>query len=289
MASKESAVDDQEPLSVLFALHEKFDLLDFAGPLEAFTSALHDQEDSGSKGFEITVAGGEPKVISNQGVYVGSQISFKEAHEQLDNFDILVVVGGNTTETIKKRAEPFGLITSFSELQKKTPTRERTLLSICTGALFLAELGILAGLSGTTHPDHMTAFENLCSHSAVRDLDERTDVIEDARYVVNNLRFDLGDEDENPYIRRKSDERRPSNARKGSISLKSSTRRESIVRRAAMRLGGLRVVTSGGVSAGIDATLYLISALVSDESANNVAEGLQWTRTKGVVVNGLDV
>jgi hypothetical protein len=39
-------------------------------------------------------------------------------------------------------------------------------------------------------------------------------VIEDARYVVNNLRFDLGDEDENPYIRRKSDSgRRPSNAR----------------------------------------------------------------------------
>ena len=161
----------------------------------------------------MTVAGGEPKVISEQGVYVGSQISFKEAYEQLDNFDILVVVGGNSTEILKTRAEPLGLITKFAELQKTTPTRERTLLSICTGALFLAELGILAGLSGTTHPDFMTAFENLCSHSAVRDLDERTDVIEDARYVVNNLRFDLGDEDENPYIRRKSDERRPSNAR----------------------------------------------------------------------------
>jgi hypothetical protein len=60
----------------------------------------------------------------------------------------------------------------------------------------------------------MTAFENLCSHAAVRDAQERTDVNEEARYVVNNLRFDLGDEDENPYIRRKSDaNRRPSNAR----------------------------------------------------------------------------
>jgi hypothetical protein len=40
-------------------------------------------------------------------------------------------------------------------------------------------------------------------------------VVEDARYVVNNLRFDLG-EDESPYIRRKSDAgqgRRPSAAR----------------------------------------------------------------------------
>jgi hypothetical protein len=69
----------------------------------------------------------------------------------------------------------------------------------------------------------------------------------------------------------------------------SNKRRESIARRAAMRLGGLRVITSGGVSAGIDAALYLISALVSDESAAEVARNMQWTWTKGIVVDGLDV
>ena len=87
------------------------------------------------------------------------------------------------------------------------------MLSICTGSLLLAQQGILAGLSATTHPDYIIKFENLCSQAAVRDLGERTDVVEDVRYVVNNLRFDLGDEDENPYVRRKSDARRPSNAR----------------------------------------------------------------------------
>jgi len=88
------------------------------------------------------------------------------------------------------------------------------LLSICTGSLFLAQQGILAGLSATTHPDYITKLEIVCSQAAQRDLGERTDVVDDARYVVNNLRFDLGDEDENPYIRRKSDAgRRPSNAR----------------------------------------------------------------------------
>ena len=56
-----------------------------------------------------------------------------------------------------------------------------------------------------------------------------------------------------------------------------------------MRLGGLRVITSGGISAGIDAALYTISALVSDESANAVAQTLQWTWTKGIVVDGVDV
>ena len=69
----------------------------------------------------------------------------------------------------------------------------------------------------------------------------------------------------------------------------SNTRRESIARRAAMRLGGLRVITSGGVSAGLDAALYLISAMVSEPSAVEVARKLQLTWTKGVVVDGLDV
>jgi transcriptional regulator GlxA family with amidase domain len=278
---------------VLFALQDKFDLLDFAGPVEALKAALHDKNDKNTQAFEITVAAAEPKVISEQGIVIGSQVSFKEAHERLAEFDVLVIVGGDWDAVVKSKAEPLGLISRFSEIQKEDPTRERTVLSVCTGSLFLAQEGILAGLSATTHPDYMTAFENLCSHAAVRNLAERTDVIEDARYVVNNLRFDLGDEDENPYVHRKSDKsdgRRPSNARKGSMSFKgSNSRRESITRRAAMRLGGLRVITCGGNSAGIDGALYLVSALVSDEAAEEVARVMQWTWTKGLVIDGLDV
>lgn len=167
-----------------------------------------------SRAFEVTLAGAEPKVLSEQGIVIGSQITFKEAHERLEEFDVLIILGGNSAEVLEKELEPCGLITDFSELQKKDPGRERTILSVCTGSLFLAKEGILSGLSATTHPDYFTTFENLCSDAATRNLQERTDVIDDARYVVNNLRFDLGEEDENPYIRRKSDSgRRPSNAR----------------------------------------------------------------------------
>ena len=171
--------------------------------------------DTASRAFEITIASGEPAVLSDQGVTIQSQITWKEAHERLSEFDVLVVVGGNVDDAmLKAKAEPMPLITAYTEIQKADPSHERTLLSICTGGIFLAELGTLSGLSATCHPDFMTRFENLCSHSAVRDLTDRTDVIEDARYVVNNLRFDIGDEDENPYVRRKSDAgRRPSNAR----------------------------------------------------------------------------
>ena len=167
-----------------------------------------------SRAFEITLAGAEPKVLSEQGVIVGSQISFKEAHDRLEDFDVLVISGGNSAKILETEEEPAGLIVDFSELQKKDPGRERTILSVCTGSLFLAKEGILSGLYATTHPDYLTKFEILCSEAATRNLQERTDVVEDARYVVNNLRFDLGDEDENPDIRRKSDSgRRPSNAR----------------------------------------------------------------------------
>ncbi|TDZ14469.1 Protein DJ-1-like protein [Colletotrichum orbiculare MAFF 240422] len=289
MANKGSAVGD-EPVEVLFALQPNFDLMDFAGPLEALSQALHDKNDKNSKAFECTIAAAEPKVTSDSGVTIGTQVSFKDAYERLSDFDVLVIVGGDSDKIIKANAEPLPLIAAFAELQKKDPSHERTLLSVCTGSLFLAKAGVLAGLSATTHSDYITKFEILCSEAATTNLTERTDVVEDARYVVNNLRFDLGDEDENPYVRRGSDSgRRPSNARKGSMSFKSSGRRESITRRAAMRLGGLRVITAAGVSAGVDAALYLVSALVSDESAEETARYINWNWTKGVVVDGLDV
>jgi hypothetical protein len=162
-------------------------------------------------------------------------------------------------------------------------------MAMGTASLFLAQLGLLAGLSATTHPDYFAKFEIVCSQSAQRDLTERPNVLEE-RYVVNNLRFDLGNPDENPYIRKKSDARRPSNARKGSNAWKeSNTRRESNARRASMLLGGLRVITTGGTSCGIDAAFYLISIMVSHETAQEVARTLQYNWAKGVVVDGIDI
>lgn len=73
------------------------------------------------------------------------------------------------------------------------------------------------------------------------------------------------------------------------MSLRTSSTRENIARRAAMRLGGLRVVTSGGSTSGIDAALYLVGALVSEESAIEVARYMDWTWEKGLVVDGVDV
>ena len=69
----------------------------------------------------------------------------------------------------------------------------------------------------------------------------------------------------------------------------SNSRRESNARRAAMKLGGLRVITTGGSTAGIDASLYLVGAMVSDASAKEVARELDYKWNKGVVVDSIDV
>lgn len=214
---------------------------------------------------------------------------YEQAHKSLSQFDILIIPGGEYADIIKNKAQPLQLIKAFADLQLKDPHKERTLMTVSTGSMFLAHQGILSGLSATTHPDYFAKFEIACTQASQRDLSERPDVIEE-RYVVNNLRFDLGNPDENPYIRRKSDGRRPSNARKGSNAWKeSNTRRESNARRAAMKLGGLRVITTGGTICGMDASLYLVSIMVSLESAQEVARVMQLNWMKGVVVDGIDI
>jgi len=277
-------------IKVLFAIHEGADALDVLGPYEVFTQSLHNKNDPTSNAFECTFASAKPQTFASQdNVSFKGEISFDDVHKTLKEYDVLVIPGGNVLEIIKEKAQPLTLIKAFADLQTRYPEKERTLVSISTGSLLLGHAGILSGLSATTHPDYFAKFETINGAASQRDLSERPDVLEE-RYVVNNLRFDLEDPEQEGFIRRKSEGRRPSNARKGSMSWKqSNTRRESNARRAAMRLGGLRVITTGATSCGFDGSLYLVGAMVSEESALEVARVMQHNWIKGVVVDGIDV
>ncbi|KAI5364911.1 Putative class I glutamine amidotransferase [Septoria linicola] len=307
---------DYEPVKVLITLHEGMDTMDAMGPLEVFNWAQHDPSNPETKAFRTIFAGPAEHVVTAQGASIRAHLSYEEAMKRLSEIDILVVPGGNHEGVLKAKGQPLQLIKAYTELQKKNPNRERSLMSVCTGSLILGEAGVLAGLTATTHPDYITKFEILCSNVVQRDMSDRVDIVEE-RYVVNNLRFDLGEnEDENPHIlnrkelkeqkRRKSSAgagmspieergngtngRRPSNARKGSISLKmSNARRESVLKRANLRLGGMRVLTTSGVTSGIDGALYMVGALVSDDAADEVARKMCYTWKKGIVVDGVDV
>merc|ERR1712098_340988 len=278
-----AATDSVPIIKVLFTLHAGMDAMDFVGPLEVLTHARHNINDESTKAFAASFVSSEEHTVFAQGASFRAHMDYKEAYTRLSEFDILVVPGGGSDAVLKSKSEPLGLINAFSDLQKKHPDKERTVFSVCTGSLFLAHAGILSGLSATTHPDFYAKFEKVCSEVSQRDLAERCDVVEE-RYVVNNLRFDLGDPNENPYVRRKSDARRPSMGRKGSNAWK-----ESNARRAALRLGGLRVITSGGITCGLDASLYLVSIMVSEESAKEIERVMQYEWKKGIVVDGIDI
>jgi DJ-1/PfpI family len=230
-------------------------------------------------------------VKSSQGLKVKVDMDFEDAHEELEGADVLVVAGGSTGPVVEANAEPIPLVKAWAELQQKDPSKERTLFSVCTGSLFLAKAGLLQGLAATTHPDYYTKFEIMCQEASQSDSGVGTDV-QEVRYVVNNARFELGENIlDNPFVYSKKQDmpRRKSIARKGSDSFKAARRRESIIKRANMPLGGLRVVTSGGVTAGMDAALYLVAALVSIESAEEVARVMQYVWQKGLCVDAIDV
>ncbi|RMZ79105.1 hypothetical protein DV738_g3470, partial [Chaetothyriales sp. CBS 135597] len=291
MSAIQESGDASEPIQVLVALHDQMSLLDLAGPLEVLSLACHNVSDPDSKAFDITLAAADKHVMTAAGVSIQAQTSLNEVSKRLHEFDVLLVPGGNVMEILgdAEQEQPAKIIKAFADLQTRDPSRERTLLAIDTAALFLAKLGLLQGLAATTHPDYYIKMEKLCQAAAARDTQERTDVMEE-RYVVNHGRFDVdvdGDDIvENPYVFRKG-RKGSSNARKGSIARKeSNARRENIIRRAAMRLGGLRVITTGGPASGLDAALYLVSAVVSLDSAQEVSRFMQYTWVKGVVVNG---
>ncbi|KAK6355181.1 hypothetical protein TWF696_004299 [Orbilia brochopaga] len=301
-----SAIVDDEVIKVLITLHDGFDLLDFAGPLEVLSHTKQDQNDPNSDAFDVTIASltDDLEVQSAQGAMIKTHINRKEALERLQEFEVLIVPGGGTPKEVDlKRDEPaqVPVIRAFAELQEHDPKRERTLMSVCTGSLFLAQAGVLRGLYATTHPDYDVQLEMICQYASAYTEEHRTEVLQNCRYVVNNARFDIGDpEDEaapqNPFIQTYDQyilsrkERRKSNARRGSVSHRlSMTIPENVTARASKRLGGLRVITAGGVMSGIDAALYVASAYVSVEAAEESARIMQhFDWHKGVVVDSID-
>ncbi len=104
---------------------------------------------------------------------------------------------------------------------------------MCTGSLFLAEAGVLAGQAATTHYLH---YDELREITATKG---ETKVVEE-RFVVSKV-----------------DEER-----------------------------GLRIITSGGISSGMDATLWLIASILGEESKEQVARLVQYSsrEAEGFVV-----
>jgi len=144
-------------------IFDDVEVLDFAGPFEVFsvTNELSDY----SLLNVYTVARGKAPVTARNGLSVNPDYSITDAPQP----DILIVPGGSGTRPVLLQQDILDWITQSANNAEKV-------LSVCTGALLLAKVGLLDGMKSTTHH---SAFETLA------EIAPETEVVRDSRFVDN--------------------------------------------------------------------------------------------------------
>ena len=188
---------------------EQVEVLDFAGPYEVFTTAsrLHARAQPTAPAlFRVcTIGRSSAPLRARAGLSVFPDYDFSN-HPPID---ILVIPGGMVTEEL---ARP-----DVTRWIARCSTRSEITASVCTGAFLLAQAGLLAGKSVTTH------WEDIAD---LRTMFPALNVLSDRRWV------DEG-----------------------------------------------RIVTSAGISAGIDMSLHLVERIAGRDLAERTARQMEfdWT------------
>ncbi|WP_052333947.1 DJ-1/PfpI family protein [Neolewinella persica] len=197
----------EAPTTIAFYLQSGVEVLDFAGPLEVLTYA----------GFKVfTVSKSLDPIISQGVLKVLPDYSLEDAPEA----DIIAVFGGNGFNTSQDTA-----VTNWIRHQENTQLH----FSVCTGALILAEAGILDGKTATTFHNTLDYLEE--SYPKIK-------VLRDVRYVDNG-----------------------------------------------------NVISTAGISAGIDGALHLVAKLKGYNAARATAYNMEydnWQPADGLLLSSDD-
>ncbi|MEM7772012.1 MAG: DJ-1/PfpI family protein [Cyanobacteria bacterium P01_E01_bin.6] len=133
-------------LNVGILIFPSVEVLDFAGPFEVFSRTrlvpgVESRRDEESAPFNVfTVAKTTDTLAATGKLRVLPDYDFSSA----PTIDLLVVPGGFGTRPLLDDADTLNWIQSTSQQAKHTT-------SVCTGALLLAKLGLLANKRATTH------------------------------------------------------------------------------------------------------------------------------------------
>jgi transcriptional regulator GlxA family with amidase domain len=198
-------------MNVAVLVHDGVQLLDFTGPSEVFS----DVHIEGHHAYNVyTVAPTEDEITSQGFLKVKPNYSISNCPPP----DIIILPGGDTDIPLKNK--------KVIEWIRTAGEKSQHLLSVCTGALLLAECGFLDNKQATTH--------YCCQDGLAKDY-PKVKVVKGVRYIDNG-----------------------------------------------------KVITTEGISAGIDGALYLVGKINGKEVARKVATYMMYDwnedRLKTVVV-----
>ena len=134
-----------------FLVFPDFNILDLSGPLAAFDVPRHEVQPTPYRLTAFSETGGE--VMSSSGVSVNTVALDRT---RLDTF---VVVGGRGAVAASRSP-------SMVELVHRAAQRTRRVASVCSGAMLLAEAGLLDGRRATTHWEYANQLQQ--GYPAVR-------------------------------------------------------------------------------------------------------------------------
>lgn len=119
-------------------------ILDVVGPLEVLTGTKFFLPDGPDPYVVSIVAAEAGPVATTSGVTLTAHRSFADAMDDTSPVDTLIVSGGHGTMAAIEDVELLDFVRS-------TAARSRRIVSICTGAMILAEIGLLDGKRASTH------------------------------------------------------------------------------------------------------------------------------------------
>ena len=158
-------------LQVGILVFDDVEVLDFAGPFEVFsrtrtTPGLESRRSEDSAPFNVfTVAPRPGPIVATGGLKVVPHCDFATSPA----IDVLVVPGGFGTRPLLQDTEVLDWL-------RRTAATAQRVTSVCTGALLLAQAGLLAGRRATTH---WSSLDRLASLDATITVDGGQRVVDD--------------------------------------------------------------------------------------------------------------
>ncbi|WP_026702780.1 DJ-1/PfpI family protein [Salibacterium aidingense] len=164
-------------------LFDEVEVLDFAGPYEVFSVAYKDRFED--KLFDVTTISETGDMISARN---GLQVMPDTSLDQAPNTDVVIIPGGQGAR--EKEAYNEKLIKWLRACQDSA----EVIASVCTGALVLANAGLLDGKRATTHwgsYDRLAAFSSVDVQHNVKFVDEGSIVTSGGISAGINMAFHL--------------------------------------------------------------------------------------------------